>query len=150
MRFLNRKWAEGGYEEQTTWLYWEVYLRHLESIAPDLPRNARALAAMTQGRNLVGNQVAATKLDREKASFHIVVRLNTIDGEAYLDIEYRGVDVDSIDEHAFDKVDYLLTDEFDMAPNEMFEHRYLLSPEGEFAIQFNELELKLKQQGEEE
>jgi hypothetical protein len=150
MRFLNRKWAEGGYDDQTTYMYWTVYQRHFESIAPDLPRNARALGAITRGQHLVGAQVAATSLNREKGSFHLVLRLATVDGEAYLDITYRGVDPDAIDEHAFDKVDYLLTDELDMAPNELFEHRYLLSPEGEFAIQFRDMDLKLTPAGEEE
>jgi hypothetical protein len=145
MRFLNRKWAEGGYDDFTRELYWQVYLRHLESIADDLPRNARALAALSQGHRFVGGKVAATKLDREKASFQVVVRMDTISGEAFLDIEYRGIDAETIDEHALDEVDYLLTDEFDLAPNEMFEHRFLLSPEGEFAIQFNEMDLKLRQ-----
>lgn len=149
MRFLNRKWAEGGYDEQTAGLYLAVYERHVESIAKDLPRHARALAVLTQGHHLSGTRVAATSLDRDKGTFHLVIKLATADGNAFLDLEYRGVDPDAIDEHAFDDVDYLLTDEMDIGPNELFEHRFLLSPEGEFAIQFSDMDLKLNAAEEE-
>jgi hypothetical protein len=150
MRFLNRKWADGGYDEQTAGLYWAVYQRHLESIAKDLPRHARALAAITRGHQLSGAQVAATSMDRENAAFHLVLRLDTADGDAFLDIHYSGVDPEALDEHALDNTDYLLTDEMDIGPDETFEHRLLLSPEGELVIQFRDLDLKITHGGEEE
>jgi len=150
MRFLGRKWVEGGYDEQTTDLYWGVYLRHFEDIAADLPKMARALGMLSQGKGFAGSDVAATRLDRDAKTFKLVLRIQTIEGDVYLDINYLGVDPDAVDERAFDNVDFVLTDELDIAPDECFEHRILLSPEGEFAIQFNDLQLRINRPGEEE
>ena len=150
MRFLNRKWVDGGYDEETTYLYLGVYLRHLEDLAPDAPTNVRVLGAISQGHNLIGSQVAVTALDREAGNFHLVLRIQTIEGDRFMDVRYKGVDPDTVDEHAFDGVDYVLTDELDVAPDERFEHRILLSPEGEFAIQFSDLELKVSRGKNEE
>ena len=143
MRFLNRKWAEGGYDEFSTNHHLGVYLQHLEDLAIDAPTNVRVLGAVSQGSGLVGTTVAATSLDREGKNFHLVIKLQTIEGERFLDIRYEGVDPDNVDEHAFDGVDYLLTDELDSTTTELYEHRILLSPDGEFAIQFADLKLKL-------
>ncbi|MCB9893851.1 MAG: hypothetical protein H6839_05360 [Planctomycetes bacterium] len=151
MRFLNRKWVDGGYDEETTYLYLGVYLRHLEDIAPDAPTNVRVLGAISQGHNLIGSRVAVTSLDAEARSFHLVLRIQTIEGDRFMDIRYTGVDPDAVDEHAFDGVDYVLTDELDVCPGDRFEHRILLSPDGEFVIQFDDLQLKVsKGKGEEE
>lgn len=144
MRFLNRKWAEGGYDDYTTHLYLGVYLRHLEDIAPDAPQNLRVLGAVSQGHNLAGSQIAATRLDRAAKVFHLVISVRTIEGDGYLEIRYEGIDPDAVDEHAFEGVDYLLTDEIDVAPGgEQWEHRILLSPDGEFVVRFKDLQLKL-------
>lgn len=150
MRFLNRKWTENGYDEFTTDLYWGVYLRHFEDIAGDLPKMARALGAMSLGKNLISSEVAATSLDAANKTFKLVLRLRTIHGDLFMDITYKGVDPAEVDEGVFDGVDFVLTDEFDIAPGECFEHRILLSPDGEFAIQFNDMDLKLTRTGEEE
>ena len=150
MRFLNRQWIEGGYDDDTTGLYWAVYVRHLEDIAPDTPKWVRALGAMSMGKHFAGCPVSSCSLNAEAGVFHLVIELQTIEGGAFLDIEYQGVDPDSVDVHAFDDVEFLLTDEIDLAPGEKFEHRLLLSPEGEFAIQFKDLRLNLTQPGEEE
>ncbi|MBZ0137978.1 MAG: hypothetical protein K8I27_16600 [Planctomycetes bacterium] len=150
MRFLNRKWVEGGYDGFTTDLYWGVYLRHFEDIAADLPKMARALGSLSLGKGLTGSQVTATSLDRDARSFRLVLKVQTIEGDAYLEIAYRGVDPDAVDEHMFDAVDFILTDELDIAPGDCFEHRVLLSPEGEFAIQFNDMDIKLARPGEDE
>jgi hypothetical protein len=152
MRFLNRKWAEGGYDDYTTHLYLGVYLRHLEDIAPDAPQNVRVLGAISQGHNLAGTEVAATRLDHEAKVFHLVISVRTIEGDGFMEIRYLGIDPDAVDEHAFDGVDYLLTDELDIAPGgELYEHRILLSPDGEFVIHFKDLQLNLSRpEGEEE
>jgi hypothetical protein len=150
MRYLNRQWVEGGYDEFTTQLYWGVYLRHLEDLAPDMPQWVRALGAMSLGKHFIGCPVSSCGLDAGAGVFHLVVEVETIEGDAFLDIKYQGVDPDSVDEHAFDDVEFLLTDELDIAPDEKFEHRILLSPEGEFAIQFKDLRLNLTQADEEE
>jgi len=143
MRFLNRKWANGKYNNFKTELYHGVYLRHLEDLLPDAPDSVRILAAISQGAGLAGCKVAATKLDRQARTFQLVVKVRTLRGPSYLDIVYQGVDPDSINEHAFDKVKHLLTDELDLAPGERFEHRILLSPRGEFAIQFKDMALQM-------
>ena len=147
MRFLNRKWAEGEYDEFTTDLYWQVYLRHLEDIAPDTPQWVRALGALSLGKNFMGRKVSACSLDELTGTFHLVIEVDTIDGPAFLDIGYEGVDSDSIDEQAFDKCEFLLTDELDIAPGEKFEHRILLSPDGEVAIRFSDMNLNLSPAG---
>ncbi|MCB9932463.1 MAG: hypothetical protein H6841_03485 [Planctomycetes bacterium] len=143
MRYLNRKWVEGGYDEFTTQLYLGVYLRHLEDIAPDAPTSVRVLGAVSQGQGMVGSQIAGTRLDPVEKTFSLIIKLQTVDGDIFMEIRYEGVQPDSVDEHAFEGVDYLLTDEMDLAPDEMFEHRILLSPEGEFAIRFKDLKLNL-------
>lgn len=143
MRFLNRQWAEGGYDSFTTDLYWSVYLRHLEEIAPDVPQWVRALGALSLGKAFVGRTVSSCSLNRTAGVFHLVVEVETVEGSAFLDIAYEGVDPASVDEHCFDDIEFLLTDELDIAPHEKFEHRILLSPTGEFAIQFTDLRLNL-------
>lgn len=150
MRFLNRNWVEGGYDEFTTDLYWGVYVRHLEDIATDLPKMARTLGALSLGKGLMGSEIAGTSLDAARKTFKLVLRVRTVEGDAYLELEYLGVDPDSVDEALFNNVEFVLTDELDIAPGECFEHRVLLSPEGEFAVQFNDMELRLKRPGEEE
>ena len=147
MRFLNRKWVEGGYDDFTTDLYWGVYMRHLEDIAGDLPQMVRTLGALSMGKAFIGSKVAATSLNHQEKSFMLVLRLQTIEGDAFLEITYLGVDPDAVDEHGFDDVEFTLTDEIDIAPDECFEHRVLLSPDGEFVIQFNDIKLDLKRPG---
>ena len=90
MRFLNRQWIEGGYDDDTTGLYWAVYVRHLEDIAPDTPQWVRALGAMSMGKHFAGCPVSSCSLNAEAGVFHLVIELQTIEGGAFLDIEYQG------------------------------------------------------------
>lgn len=150
MRFLNRKWAEGGYDDFTSELYWSVYVRHLEDIASDLPKMARAVGQLSLGKGFAGCEIAATSLDPQQGSFKLILRVQTIEGDAFLELNYAGVDVEAIDPKLIDEADFVLTDELDLAPDESFEHRFLLSPKGELSVRFKDMELHLGRPGEDE
>lgn len=144
MRFLKREWI-GELDEVTQGLYLQVYMRHFEDIADDLPDHARALGTLSGGFRLNGAKVAATSLDRKGGRFTVVLRVDTLAGDAFLEIEYRGVDPDSIDPEPFENAEFLLTDEFDVGPDGTFEHRMLFHPDGESSVLFTDLMFRMRQ-----
>lgn len=150
MRFLDRKWIETEHKDPEAWLNLHVYQRHLEDIADDLPRNARALAALSLGMQLKGAEIAATTFRRDDARFTLVVQVPTLHGVGWLEIEYQGVEVDDFDPEPFEEAESLLTDEFDLAPDGLTEHRLLFKPKGEGRVRFKDLQLKVRVDDDEE
>lgn len=145
MRFLTRDWLEDDFDEFTQALYLQVYMRHLEDIAGDLPEGARALAALSMGYRLNGAEVSATSLDEKTGQFRLVLKVETIGGEMFLEVEYSGVDPDGIDLEPFENAETLLTDEFDIAPDARFEHRMLFEPDGEGNVIFKDVVFRTRQ-----
>jgi hypothetical protein len=150
MRFLTRKWVEGEYDGQTSDLHHAVYVRHLEDIAGELPKSARTLARLSEGLLLAGTALIATQYDADKKSFTLILKVTRIDTEHYLQLEYLGVDPDKCELEPFDYATQCVTEEFDLAPDELFEHRILLMPDGEAVIRFKDLKFHSKRNDAEE
>jgi hypothetical protein len=136
MRFLNRDWVGGAHDQFTLELYHSVYVRHLLDIAADLPASARVFSMLSQGTLLAGGRVVGTTRNDDR--FKFVVRLAG-SAEAFLELEYEGVDWDASDLEALESADKCLTEEFDVTPGELFEHRILLEPDGEAVVRFKDL-----------
>lgn len=150
MRYLNRKWADGEYDEFTTDLYYSVYMRHLVDTAPELPQGARAFAMLSRGQLLAAGELVATRFDETAQSFTLILKFNSGTEANFLELEYLGVSRDTSDLEAFELADGCLTEEFDLGPEGTFEHRILLQPEGEALIRFTDLKLHAKRGGSDE
>ncbi len=144
MRFLDRKWADGGHDEFTLELYHSVYVRHLMDIATELPPAVRTFALLSRGMLLAGSKIIATQQDEKAGTFTLILKVKGHDAQHYLQIEYQGVDFDGSDLDALHFADECLTEEFDTLPEESFEHRILLTPEGEVVIRFKDLSFHAK------
>ncbi len=150
MRFLTRKWVEGEYDANTFGLHHAVYVRHLEDIAAELPKSARTLALLSEGLLLTGTTLIATQYDAAKKSFTLILKVSRVEAEHYLQLEYLGVDPDQCELEPFDYATECITEEFDLGPGELFEHRILLRPDGEAVIRFQDLKFHSKRNDAEE
>lgn len=137
MRFLNRKWVDQGYDRFERDLHWGVYLRHLEEIAADVPHGVRLLGGLSQGVNLFASAIAATSHDQAARRFNLVLDI----GGRYLDIQY--IDAEPENPEVLETAQRVLTDELDLGPDGLIEHRILLDPQGEFVVRFKDIQLKL-------
>jgi hypothetical protein len=144
MRFLTRELVEGDHDALTFGLHHSVYLRHLEDIAGDLPKSARTLALLSQGLLLARTTLIPTQYDAHKQSFTLILKVARLGTEHYLQLEYLGVDADESELEPFNFASECVTEEFDIAPGELFEHRILLAPEGEAVIRFKDLKFHSK------
>jgi hypothetical protein len=145
MRFLTRDWFEGKWKDQYAHVNFEVYLRHLEEIGAELPPGARTFAAVSMGMRLVGAQIVATTLDEEAETFTLVLRVHGRDADYFLELEYLGVDADTLELEDFPMAEACLTEEFHRGTDDMLEHRILLSPQGEAVIRFKDIRFHSKQ-----
>ncbi len=150
MRYLNRKWADGDYDEFTTDLYYGVYMRHLADTAPELPQGARAFAMLSRGQLLASAELLATRFDEAERTFTLILKFTTGSEENFVEMEYLGVTRDTSELGAFELADGCLTEEFDLGPEGTFEHRILLYPEGEAMIRFSDLKLHARRGNKEE
>jgi hypothetical protein len=146
MRFLTRNWLEGT-KDQMAWLNLEVYARHLREIQSEMPSGARSFARMSSGLQLLEAAIVATTLDKDAGVFTLVLRVEGVNDPYFFELEYLGVDPELLELDDFDMAEYCLTEEFDLAPDEMFEHRILLAPEGEAVIRFKDMRLHAKRAG---
>jgi len=149
MRFLTREWIEHEFDEPTGFINLQVYLRHLEELAHDLPEGARLFALLSGGLRLQFASIVATTLDEDAGTFNLVVRIEGQDGDYFFELEYLGVDPAQIDIDAFDMAETCLTEEFDYGPDGTFEHRILLQPDGEATIRFSDMRLHAKRSNNE-
>jgi hypothetical protein len=99
---------------------------------------------------LAGTTVIATQYDAAKKSFTLILKVTRLDAEHYLQLEYLGVDPDQCQLEPFDYATECVTEEFDLAPGELFEHRILLRPDGEAVIRFKDLKFHSKRNDAEE
>ncbi|MCC6466264.1 MAG: hypothetical protein IT463_13075 [Planctomycetes bacterium] len=142
MRFLNRKWASGQYDELRAGNYYCVYLRHVQDIADDLPDELRAFAMLTHGHAASGATIWSARLRDREQVLSLRLLLQDSKGKKWLlRLRYLDVDVELLERGLLarlcrDPETRCLTDEVDLAPEGRVEHRILFAPDGEIAIRF--------------
>jgi hypothetical protein len=144
MKFLTRDWLEGGLLNELAYLNHAVYLRHLEEIEQDLPAGARTFAAISSGLRLMGARIVATTLDESARTFTLILRVEGHDADYFFELEYLNVDAGQLELDDFQMAEACLTEEFHVAPDDMLEHRILLSPQGEAVIRFKDIRFHSK------
>lgn len=150
MRFLDRRWAGEKMSDFDMGLHHQVYLRHLEAIADDLPKKLRLYAALTTGTGLHNARLIKARLHREKRTLRVVFQLPTgADVWAKVRILFSKIDVDELNVRAWKRIcarpeSTCITDEVDLAPGGLFEHRMLFEPDGETAVRFKRFQLEVE------
>jgi hypothetical protein len=144
MRFLDRNWIEGKQDPLTRHLHVDVYMRHLLDIATELPHGAKTFALLSAGQLLFGSEIVATQYAKEEKRFTLILRIEGAGGEYFFELEYEGVDPEQCELEPLDFGESCLTEEFDLGPDGLLEHRILLEPEGEAVIRFNDLKFHAK------
>ncbi|MDC1141970.1 hypothetical protein OAU50_02670 [Planctomycetota bacterium] len=152
MRFLTREFAESDLEDSTAdfkaGLYHQVYMRHLEEIAGDLPKSVRAFAFQTMGLHMRGLGLIDALEDAGDETLTLTFGVPA-QPDVFLSCRYTGVNTDALDEAAMMTIEengsHILADEFDLAPQQRFEHRLLFGPDGQVGIQFKNLYVEIIQ-----
>lgn len=144
MRFLDRDWIKGKHDSETLHLHQGVYMRHLLDIAADLPHGVKTFALLSAGQLLFGAAVVATQYVAAEQRFTLILRIEGTDGEHFFELDYEGVDPDICELQPLDMAMSCLTEEFDIGPDGLLEHRILLEPEGEAVIRFEDLKFHAK------
>lgn len=140
MRFLNRNWATGKYDELRASNYYCVYQRHVQDIAEDLPAELRAFALLTRGHAAAGATIWSARLRDREQVLSLRLLLQDSEGKRWvLRLRYLDVDVEMLDRTALarlcrDPKTVCLSDEVDLAPEGRAEHRILFAPDGEIAV----------------
>lgn len=144
MRFLDRDWIEGKHDGFTLHLHHDVYVRHLMDIASELPHGAKTFALLSAGQLLFGAAIVATQHSPDEKRFTLILRIEGTDGEHFFELDYEGIQPDLCELEPLDFAMSCLTEEFDIGPDELLEHRILLAPEGEAVIRFKDLKFHAK------
>ncbi|MBE7492148.1 MAG: hypothetical protein HS108_10385 [Planctomycetes bacterium] len=151
MRFLDRRWARGSLSDFEVGLHHQVYLRHLESIADDLPRKLKLYAGLSSGTGLSGARLIKARLNRARRTLRVVLQLPPM-GKTRVKARmlFSRLDVESLDVRAFKRVcarpeSLCVADEVDLAPGGLYEHRMLFEPEGETAVRFGRFQMELEE-----
>jgi hypothetical protein len=150
MRFLDRRWARGKLADFESGLHHQVYIRHLEAIADDLPRKLRTYAGLTAGTGLLGARLIKVRLNRAKATLRVVLQLpSQADVWAKVRMLFSKINVEELNVRAWKRVcarkeSTCTTDEVDIAPGGLFEHRMLFEPDGETAVRFKRFQFEVE------
>ena len=150
MRFLDRRWALGKLDQFETGLHHQVYVRHLESIAEDLPRKLRLFAGLSVGQGLIGARLIKARLNKAKRTLRVVLQLPA-DGDTWAKVRmlFSRISVDDLDVRAWKRVcarpeSLCASDEVDLAPGGQYEHRMLFLPNGETAVRFGRFQMEIE------
>ena len=147
MRFLTRKFAEDKLDSFKADLQYSVYLRHLDEIKTDLPSSVAGFAFQAPGFGLRGLRLTDVLEDAGLKTLNLTLDVPNDEPQLFVEIIYSGVNIDGIEEGSLAKIEEqeseLLADEFDLAPQDRFEHRLLFAPDGEIAVQFRGFEVKV-------
>ncbi len=143
MRWFTREWATGALDESEFERRVSEYQQHLEAIRPDLRDGAEQLLSV----NIHDAQVRSWQLT-EDGVLHLRVLAGDLQrGYEWLDLRYElvrlvGASSEDIGGWRLDEPGVeLLYDEIDGADGGKYEHRILVSPDGEFGIRFSSVEL---------
>lgn len=150
MRFLDRRWVNRKLDNHELMLHLSVYIRHLESIADDMPPKLRAYAGLTAGTGLLGGRLIKARLHRAKGTLRIVFQLDPGEGDSvkvrmlFSKVDLESLNVESWKRICASKSSIAGTDEVDLAPGGLFEHRILFLPRGETAVRFGRFRMEIE------
>jgi len=151
MRFLDRPWAEGNRDGFDSALHYDVYLRHLQAIADDLPRKLRQFAILSEGMGLRGARLIKARLNRGKGTLRVVLQLpSQHDIWAKVRMMFSKVNLDAFDAPSWKRAcakaaNECVTEEVDLAPGGLFEHRMLFEPDGETSVVFKRFAMEIEE-----
>jgi hypothetical protein len=144
MRWLTREWANGSLSEADFRERARAERRHRESVLSRLPASLRTLSGDPvdgRYRSLHDGRINSWEL---RLPDRFILELTAGDRQygyerlrlEYRDVELLGVSEQQLDSWFNDESTELLYDEVDVAGDGRFEHRVLLTPDGEFGVSF--------------
>lgn len=141
MKFFTREW-HGGDDDEPDGRF-EAYRVHLDGILSRLPPRLLTFAKAVNVHDALVRQV---RLDRRARALTLDLRVgNTGSGYFDLDIHYGGLQLATLDGQALARIAQnqraeALYDEFDLAPNGRFVHRWLWWPYEDVDLEFESFE----------